>query len=81
MNTDLRGLDSLGLGARRLDAAPNRARELAARTPLGVALSGHDHAWSYVFLASERSRGLTGETIHPDGGFSLGTPPTPPSSD
>ena len=75
LNTDLRGLDSLDLGARRLDAAPNRARELAARTPLGVALSGHDHAWSYVFLASHRSRGLTGETIHPDGGFGLGPPP------
>lgn len=75
LNTDLRGLDSLDLGARRLDAAPDRARELAARTPLGVALSGQDHAWSYVFLASHRSRGLTGETIHPDGGFSLGPPP------
>lgn len=44
LNTDLRGLDSLDLGARRLDAAPDRARELAARTPLNVALSGHDHA-------------------------------------
>lgn len=42
LNTDLRGLDSLDLGTRRLDAAPNRARDLAARTPLGVALSGHD---------------------------------------
>ena len=78
LNTDLRGLDSLDLGTRRLDAAPNRARDLAARTPLGVALSGHDHAWSYVFLASHRSRGITGETIHPDGGFGLGT--TQPTS-
>jgi phthalate 3,4-cis-dihydrodiol dehydrogenase len=73
LNTDLRGLDSLDLGTRRLDAAPGRARDLAARTPLGVALSGDDHAWSYVFLASQRSRGITGETIHPDGGFGLRT--------
>lgn len=73
LNTDLRGLASLDLAARRLDTAPDRARELAARSPLGVALSGHDHASSYVFLASRHSRGLTGETIHPDGGFGLGT--------
>lgn len=67
LNTDLRGLDSLGLRDTRLDA-PGRAAELAARTPLQVALSGADHAWSYVFLASDRSRGITGDTVHPDGG-------------
>ncbi len=71
LNTDLRGLDSLGLGARRLDANPNRARELAARTALGVALSGEDHAWSFVFFASDRSRGITGGSSHSDGGFGL----------
>jgi NAD(P)-dependent dehydrogenase (short-subunit alcohol dehydrogenase family) len=74
LNTDLRGLASLGLDTVRLDDTPNRARDVAARTPLNVALSGQDHAWSYVFLASERSRGITGETIHPDGGFGVGTP-------
>ncbi|OBK27962.1 3-(cis-5,6-dihydroxycyclohexa-1,3-dien-1-yl)propanoate dehydrogenase [Mycobacterium asiaticum] len=73
LNTDLRGLASLGLDGIRLDDSPNRATDLAARTPLNVALSGEDHAWSYVYLASERSRGITGETIHPDGGFRLGT--------
>jgi len=36
-------------------------------------LTGADHAWAFVFLASDRSRGITGETIHPDGGFRLGT--------
>lgn len=71
LNTDLRGLASLGLDDVRLDDSPNRASDLAARTPLNVALSGADHAWSYVYLASERSRGITGETIHPDGGFRL----------
>jgi len=76
LNTDLRGLASLGLDSVRLDDTPNRARDVAARTPLNVALDGHDHAWSYVFLASDRSRGITGETIHPDGGFGVGTPKT-----
>ena len=76
LNTDLRGLSSLGLDNVRLDDTPNRARDMAARTPLNVALDGQDHAWSYVFLASDRSRGITGETIHPDGGFGLGAPQT-----
>jgi 2,3-dihydroxy-2,3-dihydrophenylpropionate dehydrogenase len=72
LNTDLRGLASLGLDSTRLDDTPDRARDLAARTPLNVALNGADHAWSFVFLASDRSRGITGETTHPDGGFGLG---------
>jgi 2,3-dihydroxy-2,3-dihydrophenylpropionate dehydrogenase len=73
LNTDLRGLASLGLDDVRLDDTPNRARDMAARTPLNVALSPEDHAWAFVFLASDRSRGITGETIHPDGGFGIGT--------
>lgn len=74
LNTDLRGLASLGLGDTRLDDSPDRPSEVAARTPLHVALTGEDHAWSYVFLASDRSRGITGETVRPDGGFGLGAP-------
>jgi 2,3-dihydroxy-2,3-dihydrophenylpropionate dehydrogenase len=74
LNTDLRGLASLGLDDVRLDDSPDRARDLAARTPLHVALTGEDHAWSFVFLASDRSRGITGETVHPDGGIGLGAP-------
>jgi phthalate 3,4-cis-dihydrodiol dehydrogenase len=71
LNTDLRGLDSLGLNARRLDDTPGREAELAGRVPLRVALSGRDHAWSYVFLASSRSRGITGDVVHPDGGIGV----------
>lgn len=71
LNTDLRGLNSLGLNDRRLDDAPGREAELAGRVPLRVALSGRDHAWSYVFLASHRSRGITGDVIHPDGGIGV----------
>jgi NAD(P)-dependent dehydrogenase (short-subunit alcohol dehydrogenase family) len=69
--TDLRGLSSLGLSGRRLDDTPGREADLAARVPLGVALSGQDHAWSYVYLASERARGITGDVVHPDGGIAV----------
>ncbi len=71
LNTDLRGLSSLGLDGTRLDDTPGRAAELAGRVPLQVALSGRDHAWSYVFLASDRSRGITGGVVHPDGGIGV----------
>jgi NAD(P)-dependent dehydrogenase (short-subunit alcohol dehydrogenase family) len=74
LNTDLRGLASLGSTANRLDDNPDRARDLAARTPLNVALTGADHAWSFVFFASDRSRGITGDATHPDGGFGIGAP-------
>jgi NAD(P)-dependent dehydrogenase (short-subunit alcohol dehydrogenase family) len=74
LNTDLRGLASLGLADRSLRHAPNRAGEMAARVPLQVALTAEDVAWSYVFLASERARGITGTTVHPDGGMSVSAP-------
>jgi phthalate 3,4-cis-dihydrodiol dehydrogenase len=74
LNTDLRGLASLGLDGVRLDDTPDRARDIAARAPLNIALTGEDHAWSFVFLSSDRSRGVTGETVHSDGGFGLGAP-------
>ncbi|MDF1606517.1 3-(cis-5,6-dihydroxycyclohexa-1,3-dien-1-yl)propanoate dehydrogenase [Nocardioides sp. YIM 152315] len=70
LGTDLRGLSTLGLDDRRLDG-PDRAADLAARNPLGVALSGADHAWSYVFLASDRARGISGRTVHSDGGMGI----------
>jgi NAD(P)-dependent dehydrogenase (short-subunit alcohol dehydrogenase family) len=71
LSTDLRGLASLGLNDRRLDDTPGREAGLAGRVPLKVALSGADHAWSYVFLASTRSRGITGDVVHPDGGIAV----------
>lgn len=71
LNTDLRGLASLGLDAKRLDDTPGREAALAGRVPLQVALSGEDHAWSYVFLASGRARGITGTVVHPDGGIGV----------
>jgi NAD(P)-dependent dehydrogenase (short-subunit alcohol dehydrogenase family) len=74
LGTDLRGLPSLGLDERSLGATPDRAAEMAARVPLRVALSGEDHAWSYVFLASDRARGITGGSVHPDGGVGVSAP-------
>ncbi len=71
LNTDLRGLPSLGLAGRSLGDAPGRAAEMAARVPLRVALSAEDMAWSYVFLASDRTRGITGTAVHPDGGIGV----------
>lgn len=78
LNTDLRGLHNLSLDDVRLDDTPDRARDLAARTPLNVALTPQDHAWSYVFLASDRSRGITAASTHPDGGFGMGATRTSP---
>lgn len=71
LHTDLRGLRALDLDDRRLADTPGREAELAERVPLQVALSAKDHAWSYVFLASERSRGITGSVVHSDGGIAV----------
>ncbi len=71
VGTDLRGLRSLGLDGQRLDDRPGRAAQLEERTPLHVALTGVDHAGSYVFLASEQSRGMTGEILRSDGGLGV----------
>jgi len=71
LNTDLRGPASLDLDGKRLDDTPGRAADLAGRVPLQVALSGPDHAWSYVFLGTARARGTTRAVLHPDGGMGV----------
>ena len=71
LGTNLTGAAALGLAERNLADTPGRAAELAARTPLNVALSPHDHAGSYVFLASDRARGVTGTFVHSDGGIGV----------
>ncbi|NVI88340.1 SDR family oxidoreductase [Actinomadura sp. BRA 177] len=70
VGTRLTGARSLGLDRQHLDG-PDRAASIAARVPLRVALSGEDHAWSYLFLASPMSRGMTGTVLHSDGGASV----------
>ncbi|MGH3326405.1 MAG: 3-(cis-5,6-dihydroxycyclohexa-1,3-dien-1-yl)propanoate dehydrogenase [Streptomycetales bacterium] len=71
VGTDLRGLRSLGMDARRLADATDRVESLRSRTPLAVALSPDDLAGSYVFLASDLSAGMTGTFLHPDGGIGV----------
>ena len=69
--TELTGPVSLGLAGRALGATAGREEDLRRRTPLHVALSGEDHAGSYIFLASDRARGITGTVVHPDGGMGI----------
>lgn len=68
LDTDLRGLRALAMQDRRLGEAPGRESDLKASNPLRVALTSADHARSYVFLASDAARGMTGAFLHPDGG-------------
>ena len=71
LGTDLRGLAALGQSDRSLGGTPSREADIRARSPLEVALTAADIAASYVFLASEASRGMTGRFLHPDGGASI----------
>jgi NAD(P)-dependent dehydrogenase (short-subunit alcohol dehydrogenase family) len=71
VQTDLRGLRSLGLFDQRLDDRPGRRQRLEERTPLHVALTAADHAGAYVYLASDRALGVTGEIIRSDGGLGV----------
>jgi phthalate 3,4-cis-dihydrodiol dehydrogenase len=71
LGTELTGPVSLGLAGRALGATAGREEDLRRRTPLHVALSGEDHAGSYIFLASDRARGITGTVVHPDGGMGI----------
>ena len=71
LGTELTGPDSLGMAVQVLGSAPGREDDLRRRTPLQVALSGADHAGSYVFLASDRARGITGTVVHSDGGVGI----------
>ena len=71
LGTELTGPRSLGLAGQVLGAAAGREQDLRRRTPLQVALTGADHAGSYVFLASDRARGITGTVVHSDGGIGV----------
>jgi NAD(P)-dependent dehydrogenase (short-subunit alcohol dehydrogenase family) len=71
LGTELTGARSLGLGDRVLETTAVREQDMRRRTPLQVALTGDDHASSYVFLASDRARGITGTVVHSDGGIGI----------
>ena len=69
VRTDLRGLAALGPGRRARRGPPGPHRRAARATPLAVALEPEDHAAAYVYLASDRARGCTGEILRSDGGL------------
>jgi len=71
LGTELTGPRSMGLDHQVLGTTAGREEDLRRRTPLQVALSGADHAGSYVFLASDRARGITGTVVHSDGGAGI----------
>jgi len=71
LGTELTGPRSLGLAGQILGTAAGREQDLRRRTPLRVALGGEDHAGSYVLLASDRARGITGTVVHSDGGIGI----------
>jgi 2,3-dihydroxy-2,3-dihydrophenylpropionate dehydrogenase len=71
LDTHLRGLESLGLNSRQIQDTPGREEDLRSRTPLQIALKPEDHAGAYVYLASERARGITGIVINSDGGIGV----------
>lgn len=52
------------------DPATREAR-IRSRNPLQTAMRPEDHAGSYVLLASEQGRTMTGEIIHVDGGLGV----------
>jgi NAD(P)-dependent dehydrogenase (short-subunit alcohol dehydrogenase family) len=69
--TDLRGTAALGQIDQRVPDGPERVRDLENLTPLRIAMRPHEIAPSYVFLASDGSRGMTGTFLHPDGGLAV----------
>jgi NAD(P)-dependent dehydrogenase (short-subunit alcohol dehydrogenase family) len=71
LDSDIRGPRQLGLEAMRMHGDKERVRDLEGLTPLHVAMTAKEIAQSYVFLASEAGRGMTGEFLHPDGGLGI----------
>lgn len=71
MSTDLRGLTTLGLDGTSLGDASGREQDLKSKTPLRLAMGPEDHAGSYVYLASDRARGITGTVVNSDGGIGI----------
>lgn len=71
LDTDLRGPRSLDLDGQRLGDRPGRREELERRSPLRLALTPADHAGAYLWLASDRASGVTGEIVRSDGGAAV----------
>lgn len=71
IQTDISGPRSLGLDRQKVPQGRAREEDLRALTPLQMVMTPSDHAASYVFLASEGARGMTGSFLHSDGGMAV----------
>ena len=71
LDTDIRGPHQLGLETMRMRGDKERIADLEGLAPLRMAMTAKEIAQSYVFLASEAGRGMTGEFLHPDGGLGI----------
>lgn len=69
--TQIAGPQSLGMDTFQMPQDSGREDDLRALTPLRLAMTPDDHAGSYVFLASDAARGMTGTFIHSDGGMAV----------
>ncbi|GBC77554.1 Cis-2,3-dihydrobiphenyl-2,3-diol dehydrogenase [bacterium HR08] len=70
--TDLRGLRALEQENLALSSIPNLEELIRTTNPLQVVCQPEDHAWAYVYLASnERARTVTGTILHSDGGLGV----------
>ncbi len=71
IGTDLRGTRSLGQADQVLRPDAVRIQDLESLTPLRIALRPDDIAESYLFLASDGARSMTGQFLQPDGGLGV----------
>lgn len=70
--TDLRGLRALEQENLSLSSVPNLEELIRTTNPLQIVCRPEDHAWAYVYLASnERARTVTGTILHSDGGLGV----------
>lgn len=70
--TDLRGLAALGEHNKSVSDSPGLAEVIKSTGPLQIVPDPRDHAWAYVYLASDnRSRAVTGTIIHSDCGLGV----------
>jgi len=70
--TDIRGLKTLGQEGRPLSSLPDVEQLLSRINPLGLVATPEDHSSAFLYLAAgDRSRAVTGDVIHTDGGIGV----------
>jgi NAD(P)-dependent dehydrogenase (short-subunit alcohol dehydrogenase family) len=69
--TEIAGPPSLADWCARRKMGEERAESIRRRNPLGLAQQPEDHTASYVLLASDQSKAITGAVIESDGGLGI----------